>query len=581
MLVVFMLVVVVVVLFTDVVHSQCSEFVGHWGQTLSTNVSAIGNKCCRFTNALDGLLSGQFPKPVPAPAPEHSWSELMLYWGYAVVGFDMGLLLGPTTGTPVVRIPVECVSSFSNFSLCNNATPKIDLGFIYGNTAQQEAAVRAGVDSCLLKMTYDQQFPESCDRDTLPAFTNIWLGQSAARCSADPRLALTPQVLAIHTLLANEHNRRCVRDTPIYPGLHYSVVKRQMITLVQKITMHEWLPAMLGSQTYADIIPPYAKRTRKELERGSRPYLPLKTSFEFSFVLTQLWTAGMSGNVQHQQLSGALTETGGTFSDFYDANALNRDTSGACNILFGSRATPMRKIGIYSLSQTWTDFQQEYYFYNNVCANEAYVVGTPTYAQALQLVSANNNNNNNNNIGGAVVVNASAIFDSSLLSLNITSLANLSALTDSAQAIAVLLNLTSAADVQDIDLYTGLLIESHNGDTLGAMSKYILASQLLYWRDNDADYFENLPNDGENAVYKNNLNNLLDKQCASFMQYKSRKLKTDPTESMKATSFDLLKENMQQMHAVDNSTDETIVVAVIVIVVFFLALTLAVIFYET
>ena len=515
-------------------------------------------------------------------SPESPLSELMMYWGYAVVGIDMGLALPDPTAE---SIQCNCSSSFSFFSPCqsqnnsiqNFATPQIDLGFIYGNTPEQEIAVRESPTSCHLRLTDTGQFPHSCDRSTFPIFLNEQFGPTDARCTADPRSAIVPQILAIHTLLAREHNRRCARTVRVYYGDRFTAIKRELISLVQKITMYEWLPAVVGG---LDRIPPFVYL---EQHGSSAPYdaQNIATSAEFLLALNQLWLEPTSGLLQLLDYSGNV-EVLPVDSHFYDWNAMAMTDNAMCRILAGSRSSTVHSVGP-EMAMPWIAFEEGY---ANTC-QYAYAYGLPSYKDAVRLT-----------LQTAASLYPRVSTDELRLVVNITDF------TDNAWAIARLsekfgissANGTGLADA--VDLWLGFMLERHtagsiyqgharsgsssgnNGDSvIGPLARFILVSQLVRWRDNDAGYFENLASAGQ--VMQGSLTKLISKNCAKFLQYNPSNPNRDERESMYSHGFDLLKENLEQTNVVDNTTGQDISIVVIIITAVFLVAFFVVVFYNS
>ena len=519
---------------------SCDTFTNHWNQDFHYNGPLSDSTCCYVLD----ITSSHEPSSSESP-----WSELMIYWGYGVVALDLGLYMPDDASSPV---ELQC-GIFANLDTCNgyirnHATPQLDLGFIYGNTAEQQDAVRVGENSCMIKMTATGQFPRTCNRTLFPSFTNNDFGYSNSRCTSDPRSSLTPQVLALHTLLALEHNRRCSAHHSLFPGHQYFTIKRDMIALAQKITMYEWLPAMVGG---LDRIPPFIKKPR---DATSGQQQQPRTSFEFELVLKQSWLSGVSGDVQHQSLNGMLSSEP-LNADFYDGNALQDSADGICGILIGSKSTPMQNIA-RSLSQPWYMYQ---YYYENTCHYSA-AYNIPSYQQA---------------------VNLSLVMGHLLYpTVNTSELRQIHTLEDITDDptigdyLEILFGYDAANTTEKraalIDLWTGLLLEKHgplDDDVLGPLARYILITQMVAWRDKDADYFENF--DDLQKMQKNNLFNILNRHCDRYMQYHKKLTSGTPTFTMQTQPFDLLTENMQQMHTVNNSVSQTIDIVIIILVTFF------------
>ena len=538
----------------------CRQLAGHWGQPLLRRNPQNSSTCCATLNVATSERTTSAESPL---------SELMLYWGYAVVGMDMGLAIPDPSAAP---FPCNCSDTFSFFAPCqsqngsiqNFATPEIDLGFIYGNTPEQEVAVRESPTSCRLKLTDAGQFPRSCNRSVFPAFANDQFGPAYARCSADPRSGIVPQVLAIHTLLAREHNRRCARTRQLYYGDRFSAVKREMISLVQKITMYEWLPSVVGG---LDRIPPFVYREQHG-SSATHEVQTLATSAEFLLVLNQLWLEPTSGMLQLLDYSGNVEELS-LDSFFYDWDAMAMTDNAMCRILSGSRGTTMHFVAP-ELTRPWATFEKQYF---STC-QYSYAYGLPSYKDAVRLT-----------------LQTAASSYPTVSTSDLSLVVNITDFTDDAWAISKIssqfgipsTNETALADA--VDLWLGLMLERHvvagvrrdNDSIIGPLARFILVSQLVRWRDNDPAYFENLANAG--GVMQGSLTKVLSKNCAKFVQYNPNSRVDAGRNSMYTQGFDLLKENLEQTNVADNSTGQDISIVVIVVAAVFLVVFFIVVFY--
>jgi hypothetical protein len=337
-----------------------------------------------------------------------------------------------------------------------------------------------------------------------------------------------------------------------------------MISLVQKITMYEWLPSVVGG---LDRIPPFVYREQHG-SSATHEVQTLATSAEFLLVLNQLWLEPTSGMLQLLDYSGNVEELS-LDSFFYDWDAMAMTDNAMCRILSGSRGTTMHFVAP-ELTRPWATFEKQYF---STC-QYSYAYGLPSYKDAVRLT-----------------LQTAASSYPTVSTSDLSLVVNITDFTDDAWAISKIssqfgipsTNETALADA--VDLWLGLMLERHvvagvrrdNDSIIGPLARFILVSQLVRWRDNDPAYFENLANAG--GVMQGSLTKVLSKNCAKFVQYNPNSRVDAGRNSMYTQGFDLLKENLEQTNVADNSTGQDISIVVIVVAAVFLVVFFIVVFY--
>jgi hypothetical protein len=178
---------------------------------------------------------------------ERSLSQFLAYWGRAVVYHD--LVYMPVNDSDTSW---ECFGEHSHQFLCNRATPRIDAGIVYGNTIAEENELREGLDKCEMKTSSHHGLPRTCDLDIIEKIFSSSGSEHDVRCAGDPRNSESPNILAIHMLLVAEHNRICSTIHSRSGEDMFHIAKDHVVALVQRITMEEWLPALVGASRIPD-----------------------------------------------------------------------------------------------------------------------------------------------------------------------------------------------------------------------------------------------------------------------------------------------------------------------------------------
>jgi len=213
---------------------------------LPVNSSLLEYSCCDFQSE---LLSNY------DVTNEGKVSELLVFWG-KLVSHDLSRF---SSDDQPISLGVNC--SFTINATQNLVTPSLDAGFIYGpDDTSRQLREKEGA-ACELRLI-DGDIPKGdC---TLLKFHTVNNTVADVPCTGDPRSSESLQILALQTLLVNEHNRLCknVRKKSGGGGESEDVVfdktRRRIIALVQKISMYEWLPALTNRFPMGDKpIPPY------------------------------------------------------------------------------------------------------------------------------------------------------------------------------------------------------------------------------------------------------------------------------------------------------------------------------------
>jgi hypothetical protein len=150
----------------------------------------------------------------------------------------------PATG-PSAESPLQHPNLISSF---------IDASVVYGSDGQRAESLRAGDGSGRLKTSQGDLLPQN-DVQFFPdgLLENEHAGPidpSILFVAGDVRASENPGLVALHTLLVREHNRKADELAVAHPGWTgdqlYQAARRWVGGLIQHITYNEFLPMLLG-----------------------------------------------------------------------------------------------------------------------------------------------------------------------------------------------------------------------------------------------------------------------------------------------------------------------------------------------
>eukprot|EP00755_Sulcionema_specki_P016457 Sspe_Gene.62055::Locus_34637_Transcript_1_1_Confidence_1.000_Length_4962::g.62055::m.62055/K19511/PXDN, VPO1; peroxidase len=170
------------------------------------------------------LLSTGESAPFPIPTCDRSFDRDCS--GDRVMPFDRTL--------EVNGEPVNMISSF------------LDGGMLYGSSAEWASALRSKGG----RLETDVLGGPPLNNDQLAMGTNGLDTPRSQRKCGDVRCNITPQLLSLYTVFIREHNARVANLSRAHPQWDddtlYHEARRWVVALMQRITYHEYLPALLG-----------------------------------------------------------------------------------------------------------------------------------------------------------------------------------------------------------------------------------------------------------------------------------------------------------------------------------------------
>jgi hypothetical protein len=202
----------------------------------------------------------------PVPADANSLTELFAYWGQWVT-FD---LTWTEDATPLEAFPLEgfpqrfkraahLLDQSGVRQQLNSATAFIDGEAVYGNSEMRAAALRT-FKGGLLRVSDTNGLPSGSFAKTCGCrMSNPRnLSVSELEFTGNVRSNVDSPIAALQLIFLREHNRLCGELTKSHPDWSdqqlYDRARARVIATLQKITMYEYLPLLIGPA-----VPPYAK----------------------------------------------------------------------------------------------------------------------------------------------------------------------------------------------------------------------------------------------------------------------------------------------------------------------------------
>lgn len=285
--------------------------------------------------------------PRSAELSEAPLTQLLYYWG-VLVFHDLSLPRRDSDASPS-----ECIADHVSLTNCNFgddpdvigniATPALDASFIYGNTAATTNALRTHARG-RMNLTAYEVLSRACDPAIVPKYTGPTGAIDDMPCAGDPRAPETLQLLALQTLMVMEHNRHAERISGrnLAPNDDdvFSAAREIMVALVQKITLYEWLPRVLGAQTP---VPPFQQSRRGDPARPGAAAL-----LEAAIALPSVWMSATNNRVLFSDQNQELTETP-LSTGFYnpaEMHAVLGGAEGVCSVLTGLLRDPLARVDL-------------------------------------------------------------------------------------------------------------------------------------------------------------------------------------------------------------------------------------------
>jgi len=299
--------------------------------------------CCDLQTALFAVAD-----PHTAPLSEAPLSQMVYWWGVLVM-HDLGLIPEADADwlqPPATPCDVAAAAVPANFSQCpgpppgtaNGATPELDASFLYGSSSATTSILRQHYHG-YLEIQPSGELTRTCPG--VERYAGPGQSPSQMPCAGDPRAASELQLLALQTLFVQFHNRLCDRIRGWEERLHdddiFNRVRAIVTGIVQRITLEEWLPVMLGSAA-ATAVPPYRPPPRG----APRPYVLLEFAAALPPLLASMQSPRVLYSDQNQELSEIPLAAG-----FYAPSQLHRvlGNEGACTVVTGLLRDPLRRLG--------------------------------------------------------------------------------------------------------------------------------------------------------------------------------------------------------------------------------------------
>jgi hypothetical protein len=385
----------------------------------------------------DGVTPAE-PAPMPIPSGD-PWfdpdgaGDVTLYFNRSIYMADSG------TGVDNPRQQV------------NQITAWIDGSNIYGSNATRAAALRRLDGSGQLATSDGDLLPYNVAQ--LPnaggSSGDLFLGGDVR---ANEQVGLT----AVHTLFLREHNRLAAQIAVDEPGLDgeqiYLRARRLVIAQLQAITYREFLPLLLG----ADAIAPYT---------GYQDTLDASIANLFSTAAYRLGHSMLSPRLLRLDATGAPIDFGHlSLRDAFFAPHRLRDEGGIEPLLRGLAAQVCQTID----AQVVDDVRN-------------FLFGAPG-AGGFDLVSLNIQRGRDHGLPRYNAVRTAMGLETYTDFAQITPDTNLAAALSSVYA-----------NVDEIDLWVGVLAEAHVADAMvGELARHLLAAQFTKLRDGDRFWYENV-----------------------------------------------------------------------------------------
>lgn len=424
-------------------------------------VAPVSNfTCCHQQQTL--MIA--FCDPRSSELSEAPLTQLLYYWG-VLVFHDLSL---PRRAAPAS--PDDCIADHAPLTTCplvydpamigNVATPALDASFIYGSTAATTNALRAHARGHMNVTAYGV-LSRACDPAVVPKYAGPMGALDDMPCAGDPRAPETLQLLALQTLMVMEHNRHAERiasrDRSMSDDAVFAAAREIMVALVQKITLYEWLPRVLGARTP---VPPFQRPRRGDPARPGAAAL-----IEAMIALPGVWMSATNNRVLYSDQNQELVETP-LATGFYnpaEMHAVLGGAEGVCSVLTGLLRDPLARVNVH-FPAAFMDVGAP----AETCAHER--EGTvATYAQLAEALLGP---------GEAPVTLEDVTRDPVKL--------------ERVRALYVGMNDTEIVEIMSASV--GMQIEDHGTDDdaiIGPVARALLRLQLVnYTRDRDPAWFE-------------------------------------------------------------------------------------------
>lgn len=369
----------------------------------------------------------------------------ILYYNYTCETFET--LLFTSTTQRLAEIPASSMFMYWGELVFHDlfapgATPSLDGSFLYGNRTRRTHSKGR------IEMTAS--------------------GSLAECCIQDPSGTAKLQLFALYVLFAEEHNYQAERihrgDSRKSDQTLFTEARNLIVALIQKITMHEWLPIALGNRQIAPF--------RTVHTGGPDPEVVV----EFQAAMPAVFATMSSDRILYSDQNKELTEIPLNFG-FNMPDQIHRilgGVEGTCTIITGVMRDPLRRVQSYlapSLVGIHTMLAE--------CTKER-TFNTSSFQTLVPVIRALVPDAYSSAIPPAII--------------------NLSDITTSEEKQAIIRSLfpngtSEAAIVSQLDIITALIMEdvesTMENDVLGPVSRALVYLQMVnFTRDRDIHWYE-------------------------------------------------------------------------------------------
>ena len=422
-------------LISNIVHSQtgsipntlgASDFIWQWGQFLDHDID------------LSPAHPTLEPAPILVPAGDVYFDPLNT--GTQTIGLNRTIYdetTGTSPGNP--RAQVNLITSF------------IDASNVYGSDAARASALRTNDGTGFMRTSAGNLLPfntTGLENDGGPS-PNLFV---AGDIRSNEQNGLT----AMHTLFVREHNRIAALINNAAPQLSgntvYQMARHWVGGLIQWITYHEYLPALLG---------PYAPG----LNSFYNPNINPQIANSFSTALFRLGHSQLSSTLLRLDSSGNVIQQGNLPLANAFFNPAEISAVGIEPILRGLATQRAQNLDIYIVDDV-----------------RNFLFGPPG-AGGLDLASLNIQRGRDHGLPG---------YNAARVAFGLAAASSYADISSDPEVQQRLETAYGPGNVDDIDLWTGALAEDHlPGAHVGELIMTSLVQQFTALRDGDRQWYRN------------------------------------------------------------------------------------------
>ncbi|CAI2355337.1 unnamed protein product [Caenorhabditis sp. 36 PRJEB53466] len=433
-------------------HMQIGQFIAHDIIFMPSSVAKDGSSL-NCTSCSSPTTVSSNCAPIPAPSD------------------DKYFLPVSNTESRCIRLTraLNGQSAFGVRTQIDQNTHYLDMSSVYGSADCEAQTVRSFQNGLLKTYTgIGYVLPPQNSNDTNCQSKNPYYCFTAG----DFRNCLHPGLLPLHTVFIKEHNRLAVKVKAAQSSWNdeqiYQFVRKIMVAQWQHIVYNEYLPKLLADKYLTDF-------KLKPLKPGAGAFTGYNTSMDASLSAEFAASAFRFGHSQSRQdfaRQDATNKSLGAYdlgnNIFYADQVYNKNAGGWETMLMGLIKTAAMQVDRY---------------FSFPIRNQLFEIRGQN-ASGVDLISVNI-------MRGRDVGLLPYVKYRTLVGLSAVSTWNDLSSTFSATNLAALK--TVYADPADVDLYTGIVMETplSGGGQLGPTASWIIAEQFRALKTGDRFYYEN------------------------------------------------------------------------------------------